>query len=158
KVLDAAILFGTGAPASFPAGGVLANSTLTAAGADYGITVSDAMGNVEAGGYNPTGHAADVTVKAELRSLRSAQGVPLFISTITEAGGETLYGLPIRFTQPGVMDLTKAEFFTGDWTKLIIGVRQDLRFDTSTDATLIDGTTVHSMFQEDSVAMRAYMR
>jgi HK97 family phage major capsid protein len=158
KVIDAAILFGDGAPATFPAGGVIAHSQLTPAAADYSLTVSDAMGLVEAGGYNPTGHAADVTVRGKLRSLRSAQGVPLYISSVTEAGGETLYGLPIRFTQPGVMQVAEAEFFTGDWTKLIIGVRQDLRFDTSTDATIFDGTTAHSMFQEDSVAMRAYMR
>lgn len=158
KVIDAAILFGDGAPATFPAGGVLAFSTLTAAAADYSLTVNNAMGTVEANGYDPTGHAADVSVRAKLRGLRSEQGVPLFVNDVTQAGGSTLYGLPIRFTQPGVMDTAEAEFITGDWTKLIIGVREDLRFDTSTDATLVDGTTVHSMFQEDSVAMRAYIR
>jgi HK97 family phage major capsid protein len=158
KVLDAAILLGTGAPASFPVGGVLANSTATTAAADYSLTVNDAMTTVEGNGYMPNGHAADVSVRGKLRGLRSAQGVPLYIPDVTQAGGETLYGLPIRFTQPGVLEPGTVEFFTGDWTKLIIGVRQDLRFDTSTDATLIDGTTVHSMFQEDSVAMRAYMR
>jgi HK97 family phage major capsid protein len=160
KTLDAAVLLGTGAPASFPVGGVLANSSPQSPGGDtYDITVSKAMGLVEAAGYSPTGHAADVSVRGKLRELRSGtSGAPLYISSVTEAGGETLYGLPIRFTQPGVLAPGTVEFFTGDWTKLVLGVRQDLRFDVSDVATLIDGTTVHSMFQEDSVAMRAYMR
>lgn len=163
KAIDAAVLFGTGAPATFPVGGVLANSTAAAmpAGGDYASQVSAAMGLVEAGGYFPTGHIADVTVRAKLRDLRGPTGGPIYTPSLTAAMPEALYGLPIRFTQPGVMDLTEttgAEFFTGDWSKLIIGVRQDLRFDTSTDATIDIGGTLHSMFQEDSVAMRAFMR
>jgi len=164
KAIDQAVFFGTGAPASFPTGGVFAFSGATALPAapqnDIAGLFNAAMGKVEAVGLNPTGHAADVTVRATLRGARTTTGEPLFVPSIAETNPDTVYGLPIFWSSGVAFDTTKAIAFTGDWTCLRIGIRQDVTVDFSDEAVLADSTgkVLVSAFQDDKRIMRCHMR
>jgi HK97 family phage major capsid protein len=155
---DAAVFYGTGAPASYPAGGLVARATAVAPGADAVETVNQAMGTVEAQGLNVTGHAADLTVKSALRGVRDANGALLL--GFDQAGQQlrsTLYGLPISyqsFSEP------TPDFFTGAWQNLIIGVRSDIRYEMSQDAVIADddGKVVISAFQDNVSVMKVWAR
>lgn len=168
--IDSAILFGDNAPASFVTGGVVGDAIadgrtahFPAAGpplVDLAEAVNRAMADVENDGLNPTGHAADVSIKSKLRGLRDTNGMPLFVPNLGADTYSTLYALPIEFSASGAFDVSLADLITGDWTKLIVGVRQDLRVETSTDGTIVDalGKVLVSAFQDNQVLMKVFMR
>jgi HK97 family phage major capsid protein len=159
--IDQAILFGDGAPASFPVGGVVGNLAGIVpqdATHDLAQATSDAMAMVEATGLMPTGDAATPAVRSGLRSMRTTTGEPLYMPSLQVGTLGTLWGLPIAFT-PAWSDNT-VDLITGDWTKLVIGVRSDMRFEFSRDGVIADdtGKVIVSAFQDDSVLARIYMR
>lgn len=163
-VIDEAVLFGVGAPASFPAGGVFANSTAvalpTAPEDDIAGLFNAALSTVEEQGLNPTSHAADVSTRGLLRGARTTTGDPLYVPAIAGGMPNTVYDLPILFSSGGQFDTTKAIDFTGDWTCLRIGIRQDVTVDQSAEAVLADSTgkVLVSAFQDDKIIMRVHMR
>lgn len=162
--VDAALFTGTGAPASFPAGGLLAGAGPPIAvddDLDLITAIGNAMGVVENSGLDVTGHAARNRVKASLRAVRSTTGEFILIAP-TDAQGtiSSIYGVPIAYTRTG-FGAHASSLVTGDWTKLVIGLREDIRFDTSTDGVLRNpatGAVTVSAFQDDVTIMRVYMR
>jgi HK97 family phage major capsid protein len=164
KVIDEAVLFGTGAPASFPVGGVFGASAAVALPAapenDIAGLFNAALSTVEAAGLDPTGHAADVTVRGMIRGARTATGEPLFVPSVAETNPDTIYGYGVQWSRGAAFDTTKAIAFSGDWTCLRIGIRQDVTVDYSDEAVLADsaGKVLVSAFQEDKRIMRCHMR
>jgi HK97 family phage major capsid protein len=168
--IDSAILFGDNAPPSFLVDGVVGeavrdgrvpHSPVAPPGQpDLAEAVNQAMGDVENDGLQPTGHAADVSIKSKLRGLRDANGLPIFVPNLGAGSYDTLYALPIAWSGSGAFDTTAVDLITGDWTKLIVGVRQDIRVETSTDGVIADATgkVLVSAFQDDQVLMRVYAR
>jgi HK97 family phage major capsid protein len=160
--LDNAVLFGTGAPATFPTGGVTAAAYCQsiADGTDALDTVNLAMGAVEAQGLRNTGMSADISVQGALRGVRDSTGAFLLNNPVASGSGtvSSLYGVPIVFGEYPVGQTT--DFVTGNWNAVIIGVRQDIRYDMSDQGVLADtdGKVVVSAFQDDQVLMRAYAR
>ena len=160
--VDNAVLFGTGAPATWPVGGIASDtySTLIPAGSDPLDTVNTAMGEVEAQGLPVTGHDADLAVKAALRGVRDNNGALLLgPSQIANAGqANDLYGVPVVWGQ--YPNAATINFFTGDWDALTIGVRQDIRYDIDSSGVIADaaGKVLVSAFQDDTVLMRVYAR
>jgi len=163
-VIDEAVLFGVGAPASFPAGGVLAKSTAAALpaapAADMAGLYNACLSIVESQGLDPTGHAADVAARGRMRGSRTTTGEPLFVPSIAQTNPDTIFGLPVAWSRGGAFDTTKALSFTGDWTCLRLGVRQDVTVDSSAEGVLVDntGAVVVSAFQDDKIIMRVHMR
>lgn len=168
--IDSAILFGDNAPPSFPTGGI-AGQALThgrtahfpGAGppvVDLAEAINQAMADVENDGLIPTADAADISIKSKMRGLRTADGDPLFVPNLSQDAYSSCYGLPIEFSASGAFDLDVADLITGAWKYLIVGVRQDLRVETSTDGVIADaaGAVLVSAFQDDSVLMRVYAR
>lgn len=158
RAVDNAVLFGTGAPASFPAGGITNGAPVAPAAADAVETVNQAMALVENSGLPVTGHAADLRVKSVLRGVRDTNNALLLgFDQVGANTVQTLYGVPIVWQ---LLESASIDFITGDWDMLIIGVRQDIRYETSTDGVLADATgkVIISAFQQDSVLMRVYMR
>lgn len=157
--LDDAVLWGIGAPASFPVGGVEAVAGAPVTGPTPLDAVNAAMSVVELSGLLPTGHAAGARAKPSLRMMRDGNGNLVYLPAITAGAPDTLFGLPISFSQ-GFDGGTTAELLTGDWTKLVVGVRQDIRYELSTDGVLTDGDGVvtANAFQDDLTLMRVYMR
>lgn len=163
KVVDEALLFGVGAPASFPVGGVMAFSTAVALPAapeaDIAGLFNAALATVEAQGLAPTGHAADITARALVRGARDTVGQPLFNPPTVDSPG-TVYGYPVSWSTGAAFDTTQAIDFTGDWTCLRVGIRQDVTIDQSDEAVLADSTgkVLVSAFQDDKRIMRVHMR
>jgi hypothetical protein len=152
RVLDAAVLFGTNAPPEFPAGGV-AGTEPPITGADALAAIDAGMAAIESTGLLPNGIASGTAIGSTLRAeYRSIGALP------SEAPAPTVYGLPVRTTP--IWQATEGDAVVGDWTKLLIGVREDITYDTSEDAILQDatGVIVANAFQENLVAMRVYMR
>jgi HK97 family phage major capsid protein len=157
--IDGAVLFGDGAPATFPAGGVVANlAGIAPQTPDLAEGVNQAMAMVEATGLIPTGDAAKVSTRASLRGLRDANGNPIYLPSLQQGGVDTLYGIPIAFTLGWTDDTV--DLITGDWTKLVVGIRSDIRFEFSTQGVIADdtGKVVVSAFQDDTVLARMWMR
>ena len=158
--LDNAVIWGVGAPASYPTGGIAdpAFSTVVASGTDALDTVNDAMAAVEAQGLPVTGSAADLVVKASLRGVRDAQGALLLGPVQADNPAmSSIYGVPIVFN---LMSPQAQNFITGDWDALLVGVRQDITYDLSTDGIIADNTgkVLVSAFQDDQVLMRVHAR
>jgi len=151
RVIDDALLFGNGEPATFPADGVSGGTVVT--GADALAAIDAGMAQLEEQGLVPNGIASSAAIGTALR-----QTYRELMVTPEAAPAQTLYGLRVAVAQ--VWDDTKGDAIVGDWSKLIVGIRQDIRFDTSEQAILQDaaGEIIANAFQEDLVAMRCYMR
>ena len=159
--LDAAVLFGEDAPASFPAGGLLNPdyTTIVGAGTDVVDTVNLAMAAVENQGLTVSGSAADLTVKSRLRGVRDESGALLLgADQVGTNQVQTLYGAPIRYQ--AFDDISTADFITGAWSNVVIGIRQDIRYEMNPAAVLADdeGRVVLSGFQDNATPMKVWAR
>jgi HK97 family phage major capsid protein len=159
--VDSAVLFGVDAPATFPVGGVASDEYSSAAtpGDDVVSTINDAMGEVEEQGLAVSGSAADLGVRAVLRGVRDQSGALLLGTGQTDSGAiNTLYGTPI-FYDPFPRNQV-ADFFTGAWNNLIIGVRQDIRFQLDSSGVIVDedGKVVISAFQDNVTLLKVWAR
>ena len=153
EALDVAVLFGTGAPAGFPTGGIKTAAGAAATGADAPAAVDAAAAAVEAAGGVVNGIAASTRIGTAMRqAYLAANALP------DQAPGNTLYGWPVVVTAD--WDDTAGDALVGDWNYLLVGVREDITFDLSEDAILQDaaGEIIANAFQEDLTAMRCYMR
>lgn len=181
-----AVLFGTNIPASWTtnmgAAGLLAKivaasqtvdlSTQVAAGEDvYDVLLgaSGVVSLVEQDGYMVNGHIAALSMMGKLRGVRAKVyngssaanlGEPIFKADMQGTTRYALDGQPIYFPTDGAIDPAVALLFTGDWTKLVWAMRQDLTFTIATEATIQDnsGNVMFNLFQQDMVALRAVIR
>jgi len=159
--IDDAVLFGIGAPATFPVGGVINNlysNPVPAIGLDAVDGVNQAMALVEAQGIAVTGHAADLITKSTLRGVRDQNGALLLGQD--QVGGRqvpTLYGVPIAYEpwSSAVWD-----FITGGWQNLVVGVRSDIRYnlDPSGVVTNSTGGVILSGFESNTTPLKVWAR
>jgi HK97 family phage major capsid protein len=161
--LDAAVMFGTGAPASYPVGGINSTNYCTAvgtgaAGDDAAAIVNLAMSTVEQTGVAVTGHAADLVVKGALRGVRDKNNALLMgYEQINANAIPTIYGVPVAYNS---FTTLTPDFFTGGWQNLIIGVRQDIRYLIEPAGVIADGTgkVLVSGFQDNQTPMKIWAR
>lgn len=164
RAIDAAVFFGTNAPASWPtnisaaaaaAGNTTAEDATTAQG---GIQddLDTAFGLVEDDGYDPSGIVAARNLRGRLRRARNADGDRL--SGINEAITEYM-GLTIAYPMRGLFP-AGVRAFVGDFTEFAVGVRKDIRFKLLTESVIQDntGAIVYNLAQQDMIAARFTMR
>jgi len=167
-VIDAAILFGTNAPASWPASildGATSAGHVVALGTGADI-YDDIMGEngvislVEEDGYMVNGHIAAMTMKAKLRGLRDTSGQPIFVRSMQDRTRYELDGEPMEFPANGAFDVTQALMFSGDFRQAVYAIRQEITYKVLTEAVIQDntGAIVYNLAQQDMVALRAVMR
>jgi hypothetical protein len=152
KRLDKAILFGDSPPPSYPPNGLVgAGTPVTGATASEALNAGFAA--VEAEGLEVTGIAAGPVIGSALRTEYAAAAA---LPDVRPA--EVYWGVPIA--RSPVWDSAHGDAIVGDWTNLLIGVAEELRFELSTDAILQDdaGEIVANAFQQDLVAFRCYAR
>lgn len=157
--LDDAVFYGVGAPATFPTGGVSAVAATVTATEDAVETINMGMSKVETQGLAVTGHAADLAVRGELRGVRANTGELLLGQAQAEGYSQpTLYGLPISYVP--FTSFATIDFFTGAWQYLVIGVRDDIRFDMNPAAVIADsaGKVVVSGWQDNTTPMKVWGR
>lgn len=165
---DAAVFFGTNAPASWPLN-VLAAATAAGNVVALGTGVDlydDLLGEngvisaVEEDGYMATGHVSAMKMRGKYRGLRDANGQPLFKSTVQSSTSYELDGAPVLFPLNGVLDPTKALQFSGNFKQIVYALRQDITYKILDQAVIQDstGAIVYNLAQQDMVALRAVIR
>lgn len=173
KKIDLAVLFGDGnVPSTFGVGltqaAVTAGNTLTegdgtqegtwgGSGGDLALDIA-ALGEMMANkGYDVSGFASGPGFDWRLRRMRDGNGNPI----LDQLNGEfALYGRPLKMVTNGGFDKTEATVIGGDFSKLIIGIRQDITFDIFDQAPIFDtdGDLVYNPMQQDGKVLRAVMR
>jgi HK97 family phage major capsid protein len=175
RVIDGAILFGTGAPASWPTAIVpdavaAGNTVAEGTGADLYedlLSESGVFSAVETDGYVVNGSLAAPGFRGALRGLREPNGgQPIFMRAADNGQnlqGATRYeldGTPVFFLNNGAFDTTAATLITGDWTQLVYSMRKDMTVKILSEGVITDsdGDIVYNLGQQDMVALRAVMR
>lgn len=164
RTLDAAVIFGTSAPATWAAegdlvsdavaaGNVVARGTNNQAAGGLHGDISDLVGTLEADGYSPNGAVGNITLNARLRGVRATTGETLALPP----------GLPTpNFNLAGLWPtgVSAAELLVGDFTKLVVGVRQDMTYKLITEGVITDGAGAiqFNLPQQDLVALRLVFR
>jgi HK97 family phage major capsid protein len=169
EVFDAAVLYGTNKPSTWP-DGIVTQATskgkvvALGTGADlYDDIMAEGgvIDLVEQSGYMVNGHVAAMSMRAKLRGLRDADGQPIFKATMQEGTRYQLDGEPMIFPQNGSVDPTKSLLIAGDWRQLVYAIRQDITYKILTEAVIQDpatGDIVYNLAQQDMVALRCVMR
>ena len=185
KALDAAVLFGTNKPASWPAALGIQAQTATnnvrqgsgGAGTDIADDINNVLKAVSSDGFTPSGIVMRQDLRYTLQGLRDANRGLIFqpndpgVSTSTFAQSPaartgSIWGVPTMTTLSGVFEDHDAatafaiELLAVDWSQVIIGVRQDISVDFSNSAIITDAGGVVQMnaFQQDSTVGRFVAR
>ena len=168
-VIDAAVLFGTNKPASWPAS-ILTGATSAGHTVDHGanpaldlydeiLGVGGVVSFPEEDGYMVNGYIGALALRALLRGLRTSDGLPIFTSNMQQANQYYLDGNPVEFPKNGFLSAS-ALLFAGDWTQLVWSMRKDMQFKALDQAVLTDaaGNIIWNLPQQDMVALRCTMR
>jgi len=164
---DAAVLYGTNKPASWPDD---LKTLATAAGnaVTFGTGVDlydDLLGEsgvisaVEEDGFMANGHIALMSMRGKYRSLRDSNGQPLFKMNMQDSTKYALDGAKCLFPKNGAMDSTVLQF-SGDFSQVIYAIRQDITYKVLTEAVITDaaGNIIFNLAQQDMVALRVVFR
>jgi HK97 family phage major capsid protein len=167
--LDAAVLFGTDRPLTWPsaivdlavaAGNVLERGSVTNQRLWQDILGEGGVFNlVEEDGFDVDFATARVGFKAALRGEADGEGRPIW----TQMPGDSpdqLGGAELFFSKNGSWDDDEADLIVGDRSKALIGVRQDMTYKVLTEAVIQDsnGDIIYNLAQQDMVALRCVMR
>jgi HK97 family phage major capsid protein len=171
RALDAAIFFGTSAPASFPddiytsldaAANDITEGTVAASGG-YMADVDLALAALEADGYEADLIVASTAFKGKLRGARASDGQRLDVGRIS-GDLKMVDGIDIVYPMRGLWPTTtgsvspRAFFLQRD--QFILGIRQDIGFKVFTEGVIQDdsGTIIYNLMQQDMSAMRMTFR
>ena len=164
RTLDAAVIFGTNAPTTWAtegnlvadavsAGNVVARGTNNAAAGGLAGDLSDLLGTLEADGYMANGAVGNITLKARLRQVRDTTGQKILQDADVP---------DINYALPGLWPsgLSAAELLVGDFSNLVVGVRQDMTYKLITEGVITDntGAIIYNLPQQDMVALRLVFR
>jgi HK97 family phage major capsid protein len=180
--IDAAILFGTNKPTVWPAAlathAIAAGNTVTqGAGVDIAADVNNVMAAVEADGFTVDGMAMRQSLRASFRGLRSTTnefifkpGSPGAENTTfgTGDGGRKgqIFDVPAMavlngsFEEHDAATANATKLIAGDWSQVIIGIRQDITVKRLTEASIYNasGELQFALAQQDMIALRFVMR
>ncbi len=167
KAIDAAVMFGTNKPSTWPTALVTAaiaagNNVALGTGVDLFDDVmgeSGLLAKIEADGYMMTGSIAHTSMRSKLRSLRDTNGNPLFLPSMQEKGRYLLDGEPIRFPLNGSTSATYP-LLVGQWNQLVYSVREDMEWEVFTSGVISDanGVVVKNLMQQNMAALRVITR
>jgi HK97 family phage major capsid protein len=167
-LIDQAVLWGVNKPSTWPSDVVSAaaaagNVTSATAGVDFAQSVTLLGDKMDQTGYAVNGFIARPGLRWKLSGLRSSAGIPIFQENFVNPGqGPTaaLYGFPLSAVNNGSWNSATAQLLCGDWSKAIIGLRQDMTYKMFTEGVISDdqGKVILNLMQQDAVAMRLVMR
>jgi HK97 family phage major capsid protein len=168
RVFDRAVLYGVNKPASWEASIVDAATTaghVVAEGTNadlYGdiLGVGGLYDLVDQDGYDVNGAVAVRAVRAKLRDIRDANGLPIFNRYVTDRTRYELDGVPIEFPANGAMSAAYGSLIVGDFRQLLWAIREDISFKMFSEGVVTNnsGEVVHNLMQQDMVAMRVTFR
>jgi len=168
QAFDAAVLYGVGAPASFPLDILAAaeaagnNVVLAAIGDLYDdiLSTGGIVSKIEDDGFMADGYIGALSIRSALRGLRDDSGQPIFSSMMQDKNVYQLDGVPIQFPRNGAVDQTKSLLIVGDWMQLVYSMRTDIEYKVLDQAVITDqsGEVVLNLAQQDMSALRVIMR
>lgn len=148
--IDKATIFGTESPFKTNLITAIGESKIKAT-SNFDADLSNAMGLVEGNKYNCSNVLMGVNQKKILRALANDNKYKGAITL------NSVYDTPIEFVRD--FDDKKALAITGDFSKAIIGTREDITYEILKEATIqnSDKTTLN-LAQQDMIAVKATMR
>lgn len=165
KKIDDAGLFGVDKPASWPTAiytGTMAagNTVVAGTGDDLAVDVGSLGKIVRQDGFRVRGFVSAPGFQWDLINLRATDGAPIYQQNLQEGPAGRLYGFPLNEADNGAWDDSEALLIAGDWSKAVIGIRQDITFKIFTEGVITDddNNIVLNLMQQDSKAMRVVMR
>ena len=173
--LDEAIFFGNQAPSTFPPAIVTAAASAgnvlvvgATAGQDYLGDINQAMGLVEADGYDVSGFWARKQVKAKLRGMRTTTNGFILLGDDTGPQGSTnvgtIYGEPVYYSNAGMTEFgtgaTGYSMIGGQWDQSMLAIREDITMEMFDSGVIQDaaGVIIFNLLQQDMVALRVIAR
>jgi len=165
KKVDTAALFGLDKPASWPTAVVPAaiaagNTVVEGTGADLGVDVASLGEKIALDGFGINGFAARPGLQWKLVGLRTSQGVPIYTPSLSAGTPSGLYGYPLNEVLNGSWDADAATLLAADWSKFVVGIRQDITYDLFSEGVISDtnGKVILNLMQQDTKALRVVFR
>ncbi|MBQ9000317.1 MAG: phage major capsid protein [Eggerthellaceae bacterium] len=164
KKLDAACIFGADKPATWPDAIVAAataagNAVARTATTDLGQNVAELGAKVAKQGYGINGFVSKPGMQWELVGLRNQQGDPIY-TPLPGSPANGLYGYELNEVMNGAWDASAAELVALDWSKQLIGIRQDVTYRIFEEGVISDskGKILLNLMQQDTKALRVVFR
>ncbi len=164
KKVDQAALFGTDKPESWPTAIVPAaiaagNTVARTASEDLGVSVAKLGAKIAQKGFGVNGFLTKPGMQWELVGLRDKNGNPIY-TPLPGQPNSGLYGYPLNEVKNGAWDAAKADLIAVDWTKFVVGIRQDITFKLFSEGVITDesGKVVLNLMQQDCKALRVVFR
>lgn len=165
RALDAAALFGVNKPATWPdaifpsvvaAGQTVDDGTTADIAADVALSAQ----RLKQRGFTTNGWATEPGFQWLLTGLRDSMGQPIYQQDLPGPLRTGLYGRPLLEVANGSWDSTDALVIHGDWSKSIVGIRQDITFSRHDSGIISNGSgqVVFNAMQQDSTIWRAVFR
>lgn len=166
RAIDLAGMFGVNKPSgwaddSIVEGAIAAGNEVTEnpPNVDLAESVAAVAQMVAEDGFGVNGFATGPGFRWRLVGMRSTDGVPIYAPPAGDQPG-TLFGFPVDETMNGGWVAGDASLIAGDWSKVVIGLRQDIRYEIFREGVIsnAEGAIVFNLMQQDMVALRATMR
>lgn len=164
KKVDEASMFGVDKPASWPtaiipgaiAAGNVSQISPTNNLADAFLAVAQ---KASEGGFSVNGFATQPGLNWQLRGIKDDNGNYIF-GAPTQGGNSTLFGYTLDEVRNGAWDADVATGLALDWSKFVVGVRQDITYDLFSEGVISDNTgkVILNLMQQDTKALRVVFR
>ena len=164
KKVDAAAIFGDDKPDSWPEAivpsCVKAGNVVYRGAKDLGVDVAEVGKMLAEQGFGVNGFASKPGMQWELVGLRNANNDPIYTQSLSGAPQSGLYGYPLNEVSTGVWDAEEADILAGDWSKFVVGIRQDITYDLFKEGVIsdADGKVILNLMQQDCKALRVVFR
>lgn len=173
KAIDAAVFYGTNAPTSWMGNKSILEGCAAVSDATHVTSLAacedmyeallgegGVLANLEEEGFMATGHVAHTSMRGKLRSVRDAEGQPLFRNGMNDSTRYVLDGSPIDFPVNGSVDKAQSLLIAGQWSELVYAMRQDITWFVANQGVIQDGTGAikANLFQQRMVALMLTMR
>jgi HK97 family phage major capsid protein len=167
RVLDGAVIFGTAKPATWtdPAlipGAIAAKNYIVEGflpdgtpSLDLADDFNESFGQVEDDGFDVNISITDRFLRRRLRGLRDADGQVIYLDALRGDGNTaSIYGQDLLYAKNGGWNRSVATALSGDRSKVVIGIREDVQVKILTEAT-VGGI---NLAERDMVALRFKFR
>lgn len=166
ELLDQSAIFGTGKPASWPAGLVPAANTAgnvaqLSAEKDLGLAVAELGEKMAKTGVAPNSFIARPGLNWSLLGMRDKNGQHIYSAGNPITGvPSSLYGYKLQEVTNGAWNPKAAELLAVDWSKVFVGIRQDVTYDLFSEGVISDanGKVLLNLMQQDTKALRVVFR
>lgn len=165
KLIDLAGVWGIGAPNTwsnpiYPSAVGAGNVVTAGTSSDDAVSVAKLGELLAEQGYALDGFGTRPGYTWKLNQMRSAQGLPIFQPNLQGDLGGTLYGYGLSEVKNGSWQRNEADLIAGDFSKALVGLRQDMSFTMHTEGVLSDdaGKVILNLMQQKSAALQVNMR